>query len=225
MLVRLGRRPARRAVLAPLLWLLGLAAVVVLALGTGLPGLPELRSPVEQEQVDRSPPPVLQSLQDLARYNAATGNFQVVVDLERDVRNVPGLIAGERTLFLAQGSVDGFVDFGRLAQDAVQRSPDGSSVTVTLPPAELSPPRIDPSASRVVSRERGVLDRVGGVFSDSPTSERELYVRAEERMAEAARAGDLRRRTEDNTRAMLTGMLQGLGYRDVTVVFQPDARP
>lgn len=222
-----ARGTGRRAVLPPLVWLVALAAV--LAVGwtglPGLPGLPGVSNPVEQKTVDHSPPPLLQSLQDLARYQAATGNFQVLVDLERDVDNVPAAVAGERTLFLAQGGVDGYVDFSGLAGDAVQRSPDGRSVTVTLPAPVLSPPRVDPAQSRVVSRSRGVLDRVGGVFSDSPTSDRELYVRAEQRMAEAAQASDLRKRTEDNTRAMLTGLLKGLGYTDVVVEFRPDARP
>lgn len=202
-----------------LLGVLGLLALVVLTVR-----LPSLSNPFGSRDVDRSPPPLLQALQDLSRYQGASGTFQVVVDVERDVPHVPALVAGERTLFLAQGSVDGYVDLGRLGPDAVRVAPD-RSVQITLPPATLSPARVDPAASRVVSRSRGVLDRIGGVFSDSPTSERELYLAAQERMADAAAASDLRRRTEDNTRTMLTSLLGGLGYPDVTVTFTPDARP
>ncbi len=218
------RRRRRRTVLVPLLWLVALVAGVAVVLVAGVPGLPQLRSPFGQEEVDRSPPPVLQALQDLSRYQGAQGTYQVVVDVEDDVRHVPSVLAGERTLFLAQGSVEAYVEFGRLGPESIVRSPDGRSVTVTLPPAALSAPRVDAEHSRVVSRERGVLDRVGGVFSDRPTDDRELYVVAEQRLSEAAQAGELRARAEENTRQMLTRMLQAVGYEQVTVVFEPELR-
>ena len=221
-----SRRAGPRRRTSPYVWLaaLGLLVLVVLNLGVLTVGLPSLRNPFAQEQVDRSPPPVLQALQGLARFQGATGNFQVVVDAERDVPHVPALVAGERTLFLAQGSVDGYVDFSGLGPDAVTERPDGS-VEIVLPPAQLSEARVDPAQSRVVSRERGVLDRVGGAFSDNPTSERDLYLRAQQRMVDAAAASDLRARTEQNTREMLTTLLTGLGHPSVTVTFTPDARP
>src|SRR5690242_9303303 len=40
--------------------------------------------PLAESTVDRSGPVVLKSIQDLARFQAATGTFQVVVDLEKD---------------------------------------------------------------------------------------------------------------------------------------------
>ena len=219
--VALGRSRRRTS---PFVWLAALGLVALVVLGLGGIGLQSLPRPFAQEQVDRSPPPLLQALQDLSRYQGATGSFQVVVDVERDVDNVPSILAGERTLFLAQGTVDGYVELGGLGPESVQVGPD-RSVQITLPPATLSEARVDPEQSRVVSRQRGVLDRVGGAFSDNPTSERELYLRAEERMVDAAAQSDLRRRTEDNTRSMLTGLVKGLGYSDVTVTFTPDSRP
>jgi hypothetical protein len=198
-------------------------AVTGLLVGTLL-GL-RLPNPFGTEEVDRSPAVLLRSIEDLSRYQAASASFQVIVDLERDVKFVPSALAGERALFLAQGSVDGYVDFSGLGADAIAVSDDRRSVTVTLPPAGISKPRLDTEESRVISRSRGVLDRLGGVFSDNPTSEQELYVKAEERLRRAAAESDLRKRTEENTRTMLTGLLRGLGYEDVTVRFEPDRRP
>jgi len=206
----------------PLAWLGVLGALALLVSTLGLPSLP---NPFGSSKVDRSPPPVLQALENLSRYQGATGNFQVIVDVERDVANVPSVLAGERTLFLAQGSVDGYVEFGGLGPDAISTSEDRRSVTITLPPATVSEPHVDPAQSRVVSRQRGVLDRLGGVLSANPTSERELYLTAQQRMLDAAAQSDLRSRTQDNTRSMLEGMLRGLGYTDVTVDFRQDARP
>lgn len=173
----------------------------------------------EQRTVDRTQGAVLLALDDLSGYTAATGRFQVIVDIERDVGAVPSAIAGERVLFVALGSVDATVDFSGLGPDAVEVDPDRERVTIDLPAAELTDARVDPEASYVFERERGLLDRLGGIFSDNPTSERELYVVAEEQLEEVARDTRLRDRAEDNTRAMLLGLLHGLGFDTVTVRF------
>lgn len=49
---------------------------------------------------DRSGPALLKSLQDMHRYEAAVGNFQVVVDLEKDAAFLPDAIRGTRTLYV-----------------------------------------------------------------------------------------------------------------------------
>jgi hypothetical protein len=72
----------------------------------------------------------------------------------------------------------------------------------------------------VFSRERGLLDRLGSVLSDNPTSERELYLLAREKMQAAAASSDLLPRAEENTRAMLESMLRSLGYTEVSVTFR-----
>lgn len=205
--------------------ILVLLAIGLLAIGLPRLNLPSLSNPFGTKTVDRSAPVLLTSLTDLARFQAATGSFQVIVDDEKDVGNVPSLVAGERTLFVAQGSVDSYVDFTGIGKDAVTVSADGKRVDVVLPPAALSDVRVDPEQSRVYSRQRGLLDRLGGVFSDDPTSERELYLAAQRQMGEAAKAGGLQERAEDNTRSMLTGLLGTLGYTDVRVEFSPEVRP
>ncbi len=184
-----------------------------------LPGFP---NPFKTETVDRTNPALLQSLNDLSEYHAAEGNFQVIVDTEKDTRFVPSFIRGERTVYVAGGSVDAIVDFSQLDERSIQVSPDRTSVTVVLPAPTLGEPAVDPKQSRVVSRDRGVLDRIGSAFSDNPTSERPLVLAAQQKMQEAADQSDLRRRAEENTRSMLEGMLRALGYTNVTVTFAPN---
>ncbi|MGI8809641.1 MAG: DUF4230 domain-containing protein [Acidimicrobiales bacterium] len=201
----------------------GVIVVAVLA-GAGRLGglLPSLPNPFGSETIDRTQPALLQSLADLHEYHAATGNFQVIVDTEKDTRFVPSFIRGERTVFVAGGSVDAVVDFSRLDERSIQVSPDRTSVTVVLPTPTLAEPTVDPESSRVVSRDRGVLDRVGSAFSDNPTSERPLVLAAEEKMRESAAKSDLRAKAEDNTRRMLQGMLGALGFTSVNVTFSPN---
>lgn len=183
--------------------------------------VPSLPNPFSQESVDRSQPAVLKALEDLSEYRAATGYFQVIVDLEEDAKYLPSVVRGERTLFVATGTVDGAVDFSGLRDGAVKVADDGRGVEVTLPRPHLTPARVDPARSHVVSRERGILDRLGSVFSDNPTGERELYLLAERKLQAAAQDGDIVRRAEDNTRAMLDGMLRSLGFTHVSVRFEP----
>jgi hypothetical protein len=199
----------------------GVAVLVPLGL-QAIDALPQWGSPFEQQIVDRSPAALLVTLQDVAQYKAATGTFQVLVDVERDTPYVPSVISGERTTFFATGSVDALVDFSGLGPDRVAVSPDGRAVTVTLPAPVLSEPAVDSEQSRVVGRERGLAERLGGVFEDSPTGEQELYVLAGDKLAAAARESDLAARAEGSTRQMLTGLVGALGYEQVTVVFEAD---
>lgn len=182
--------------------------------------LPHWGNPFKQQIVDRSPAPLLLALQDLSQYHAATGTFQVLVDVEHDTAHIPALISGERTTFLGIGSVDAVVDFTNVGPDHVTVSPDRRAVSLALPAPRLAAAVVDPAASRVVGRERGLLNRIAAVFQDNPTSEQEVYQLAQARLNEAAKASDLSRRSQENTRQMLTTLARSLGFPDVTVTFE-----
>jgi hypothetical protein len=214
--------PPRRRSRVRLVAAIVLALVLVVAVA-GLSGLrlwPSFPNPFATRQVDRSQPVLLKAIEDLAVYKAASGSFQVVVDLEESTRGVPLALKGQRTLFVAGGSVDAEVDFSGIGKGAIKVSPDGQRVEITLPHARLTPARVDPAQSRVFSRERGLLDRLGSVLSDNPTSEHELYLLAQQRMQAAAAESGLAAQAERNTTAMLQSMLRSLGYKEVTVTFR-----
>jgi hypothetical protein len=208
-----------RRLSGPLLLVAAVVALLVL-----LPLLIPALNPFKEETVDRSGPVLLKSLENLSEYRAASANLQVVVDVERDTGLVPSFIKGERTLFVAAGSVDAAVDFAGLgrSQGAVRVSDDRKEVTITLPPPRLTEARLDPERSRVYDRDRGALDRIEEAFSDDGgADQQELYVLAEEKLTEAA-ASDPRllQTAERNTRAMLESMMRGLGFEKVTVRFE-----
>src|SRR3712207_5417973 len=104
-----------------------LAAAAAIAIAALLPSL----DPVGGDTRDRSRPVLIKSLEDLSAYHAATANMQVVVDVEQDARLLPSFIKGERTLFVAAGTVDAAVDFSGLSRDpdAVRVSEDRTAVT------------------------------------------------------------------------------------------------
>jgi hypothetical protein len=177
-------------------------------------------NPLEPEVVDRSTPALLLALDDLHEYHAATADLQVLVDVEIDTPWVPSIISGERVHFMAVGTADAYVDFENLDGDAVTLSADGESATIVLPAPEMSEVRIDPEESRVVDRDRGLVQRLGSAFVENPTDDSDLYALAERRIGAAAAESDLLDRAEANTRDMLTTLAMSLGVERVTVDFE-----
>ena len=212
----------RRRAPTLLLVLAGLVALAVIAVLLLIGPL----NPFGTETKDRSQPVLLKSLENLSDYHAATANMQVVVDVEQDAKLLPSFIKGERTLFVAAGTVDAAVDFRGLAKDpdAVKVSDNRRSVRLTLPAPKLLEPQLDPDRSRVYDRDRGITNRVEDVFSDNPGDEQPLYELATRKLSEAAKADpELRKRAQENTQHMLEGMMRGLGFEQVTVRFRPAA--
>ncbi|MDO8362430.1 MAG: DUF4230 domain-containing protein [Actinomycetota bacterium] len=175
--------------------------------------------PFTTKTVDHSPPPVLVNLRELADYHAAQAQFELTIDQEHDVQWMPSALAGERVQFVAVGSVDAVVDFSTLSGLAVVQSEDGTEVIITLPRPVLTEPVLDHDQSHVMNRDRGLLNRLGGIFSDNPTSESALYDAAIAKMAAAAEATDLLQQGEDNTKLMLYTLFKSLGYQKVDVRF------
>lgn len=168
-------------------------------------------------QTDRSQPVLLKSIQEISQYHGAVGNFEVVVELEEG-SGWPGFIAGERTLFVAAGTVNSHVDLSGLADEDLKLSADGKAVTVRLPEAKLDKPNLDFERSHIFDQDRGLVNRIIDAF-ETPEQE-QFYKLAETKMATAAEESELREQAADNTKAMLTGMFGSLGI-DVTFVENP----
>jgi hypothetical protein len=217
-------RAVRRGGRGLLVVIVAVGATTVVGLLVASLALPNLFGTSTHEQPNAV---VLAQLDDLSQYQAATGRFQTIVDVDEDANYLPDWVKGERKVLAAEGDVAAAVDFGSLDDSALDVSADGKSVTVHLPPPALQPADLDRANTRVIARERGILDRVDDALTNgNPSADDELYARAESKLTEAAGQSDLQARAEDNTRQLLTGLLQDAGYRDVTVVFDaPSADP
>lgn len=191
------------------------AVIVVLAAVLQLTGTLQGFSPFRVETIDRSHPAVLKELRDLSQYHAATGDYEVVIDIEKDAPWLPDFLAGERTLFVGAGTVNAYVDFGKLVEEMLVMSPDGKSVEVRIPEPVLDKPNLDNERSYVFDQKRGLVNRLGSVLDTQ--SQQEFYLAAEKRIAGAADKSELRKRASENTKTMLTGLLRALGFQ-VTVV-------
>jgi len=198
----------------------GVVVVLLVAL-LALFGLARLTHwPFGSEERDRSGPAVLTAMRDLSEYHAAAGQYQVIIDIQQDAKFLPDAIKGKRTIFLAIGSVDAYVDFRKLGDDAVSVSSDRKSVSITLPRAQLSTPNVDPNESRVLNQDLGLIDRLGNLFSDQPNPQnQQMYQLAQQRLADAARQVGLQKRAEDNTKTTLDKLMRSLGFTTVNITF------
>ena len=207
-----------------LMRLAGLAAAVagVIALLIVLSAvhlLPQLRNPFTTTTTQRSGPVLLKSITALSRYEAASGTFQVVVELASHTSFVPSFIAGSDTLFIGQGTEIAYVNFAGLTGKAIHVSANGSAVQVSLPAAQLEPAVLDVNQSYVYAQQQGLLNRIGNFFAGNPNSQQAVYVLAQDKIEQAARSSPLLFDAERNTRLMLDGMLSSLGFHQITVTF------
>jgi len=195
-----------------------LAAILVLS---AVHLLPRLRNPFAETTTVTSQPVLLKSITALSRYEAASGSFEVVVDLTKRVWLLPSFLAGSETLFIGQGTDIAYVDFSQLKSNAITVNATRTTVTITLPRAQLEPAVPNVSQSYVYAEQQGLFNRIGNFFSGNPNSEQQVYVIAQQKIQAAARQSPLIAQAQKNTQEMLTGMLTSLGFKQITVTFGP----
>ena len=208
---RIGSLPGLVVVIASVL-----VAILVLS---AVHLLPRLRNPFAETTTVTSQPVLLKSITALSRYEAASGSFEVVVDLTKRVSLIPSFLAGSETLFIGQGTDIAYVDFSKLKGNAITVSPDRTAVTIVLPRAQLEPAVLNVSQSYVYAEQQGLFNRIGNFFSGNPNSQQQVYVIAEQKIGTAARQSPLVAQAQKNTQEMLTGMLTSLGFKQITVSF------
>jgi hypothetical protein len=199
--------------------LVGAAALVVALSAARL--LPSIRNPFAEVTTARSGPVLLRSITALSRYEAASGSFQVVVDLTRRSSFLPSFIEGTSTLFVGTGSDIAFVDFSHLSGKAIAVSANRTAVTIEVPAAQLEPAVLNLRQSYVFAEQRGLLNRIGDFFSSNPNDQHQVYTIAQQKIQKAARQSGLVAQAEVNTRNMLISLLRSLGFQKVTVAFAP----
>jgi hypothetical protein len=141
------------------------------------------------------------------------------VDLEKDAKLLPDAIRGTRTLYVGAGTVDAYVDLGKVGENDVKVNGDRTSATLRLPHAQLGRPALDPDRSYAVSKQRGLFDRLGDLFSDNPNGEQAVQKLAVRHIGDAAKESELTARAESNTTGMLEGLLRSLGFKEVRVSY------
>ena len=195
------------------------AVLVLVVVLSAVHLLPQLRNPFAETTTVRSQPVILKSITSLSRYEAASGSFEVVVDLTKRTSLIPSFLEGSETLFIGQGTDIAVVDFSGLRNQAITMNANRTAVTVTLPKAQLEPAALNVSQSYVYAQQQGLFNRIGNFFSGNPNSQQQVYQIAQQKIQAAARQSPLLTEAQKNTEGMLTGMRTSLGFHRVTVSF------
>jgi hypothetical protein len=199
------------------------AVAVLIIVLSAVSLLPRLHNPFGETTSARSGPVLLKSITALSRFEAASGSFQVVVNLTQKANLLPAFLEGSQTLFVGQGSEIAYVNFGQLKGSAIQVSANRTAVTIRLPRPQLEPAVLNVRQSYVFAQQQGLLNRIGNFFSGNPDNQQQVYVLAQQKIQTAARQSPLLTEAQHNTTSMLTGMMHSLGFQQVTVTYAAPA--
>lgn len=193
------------------------AVVVLLGVIGSLTDFLHFSNPFGETTTTRSGPVLLKSITELKRFEAASGEFQVVVEVQNSSW-LPSFLAGSDTFFLGDGTVNAFVDFSNLDENHVKVSPDRLSATLTLPKPVLDPTALDVHKSYIIGQQEGVFDRL---FNNDPNKVQPLLVEATKQIDGAAQKSSLVSVAEKDTTQMLQSLLHSLGFTGtITVNYQ-----
>ena len=204
-----GKYPwVRGAILGAVLAVLLMGAIVWLSTGLGLLHLMGiLRGGRTQFNVDQ--PTVVHQIQQLQRLETVSYTMDKIISGEHANPYLPQFLAGDRLLLVVHGEVVGGINLAGLkASDVVIR---GGKVSIQLPLAEVFSTRIDNAKTRVYSRDTGLFS------SPDPNLESEVREEAERQLQQAALQDGILKTASDNARTTISGMLMGLGFREVDI--------
>lgn len=170
--------------------------------------------------VDRSGPTLLERVRTMEEFKAAEASFVQDIDVEKDTKFLPGVVSGERYVAIVTGTVDATIDLSGLDESAIVVDEAAGKVVVTLPRPELDEADVDEKSLRVLTHDRGFANRVGDFFSSSLEDQKEVFVKASEKMDEAAAESDLVQRAAENTEVWFQMFLTAAGFSDISVVWQ-----
>ncbi len=196
-----------------------MVAIGLVLIGSAIHLLPQLRNPFSETTTERSGPVLLQSIVQLSKYEAASGNFQVVVDISSTGSLLPSFLEGSDTLFIGIGTENAYVDFSKLKGPNVVVSPDHLTASLTLPKAQLEAAQLNVQQSYVFAQQQGLFTRVNSFLSGNPNSQQAVYELAQKQIEGAAAKSALVADAEKNTTTMLTSLLESLGFKNITVKY------
>ncbi len=119
--------------------------------------------------------------------------------------------AGDRIAMFAVARIQGGIDLAKLEDDAIFADRATGTVSVILPPAEITTILVDNEATAVYDRDTGLFTK------GDPQLERAARLAAEEVLVEQALENDILGLAEERAIQVITDLLTGLGYTDITV--------
>ncbi len=188
-------------------------AVLALAVGVALGhfGPAWLARPSEPKPL----PDVVTQVRELSRLEGVSYHVERVVDLKDQQQSLFGMIKAEDAILLvASGDVTAGVDLGRLRPEDVVVSADRSTVTLSLPPAEVFSARLDNDRTYVHTRATDLLAK------RKESLETDARRAAETTLQSAAEDAGIVKRAEESVKRTVQSLLRSLGFSTVRIEFR-----
>jgi hypothetical protein len=203
-----SRRSLLPGVLLGLLLAFFLIAALWFAAGLGVAHLLRaLRNNPTRINVDQAT--VVRQIQSLQRLETVSYTMDKIISGERANAYLPKFLAGDRLLLMVHGEVVGGINLANLQPGDV--TVRGQRITIHLPAAEVFSTRIDNARTKVYSRDTGLFS------SPDPELESQVREEAERQLRQAALQDGILKTAADNAHSTILSMLQGFGFREVTV--------
>lgn len=146
---------------------------------------------------------IIQEIRNISRLETTTYTIERVIEARQSDPDWPDWLRGDRLLLIANGTIVAGVDLEELEPSDVVVSPDGRSVTVTLPPVQIFNPNsiLNNAKTRVYDRQQGILAPPN---ANLESAARQL---AESQLLVAACEEGIMERTTEDARETVTKML------------------
>jgi Protein of unknown function (DUF4230) len=182
--------------------------------------------PDQVRQVVATPTPTVRDrggtilqIQALNRIETLRFSVERVVEAGTETGDWRDMLLGEKLLLIASGDVVAGVDLSRLRATDVNISPDGTSITIKLPPSEIFSAALNNQRTRVYDRDTRLGTQLTG--GEDPTLETQARQAAEGEILNAACEGDIMRRSADEAKRSMEQFLRLLNFESVTVIAEP----
>ncbi len=161
----------------------------------------------------------IQQMKSLNRLETQRFAIERVVEAST-VRGDPlDMFLGERLLLIASGDVVAGVDLSKLTDSDVIISPDGKSVTLTLPASEIFSARLNNERTRVYDRQTRLITQLTG--GQDPNLETQARQEAERQILAASCENGIMQRAADEAKRSMEQFLRLLEFENVTVIATP----
>ncbi len=195
-----------RAVLYVVLGAVAALALVLLFFSNTLRGIGDVFSQPGQlpplvasptPTINLTAPAVVQRIQSLSRLETTSYTIEKVIEAGVQGNVLEDLFFGDSLLLIARGTVTAGIDLSQISEQNVIVSPDGRTVTVQLPPAEILSNNLDSDGTRVYDRNQGLFARPDKDLETLARQQAEAQI-----LAAACEDGILQRASTDSQRAM-----------------------
>ncbi len=201
------------------LGIVAVALVAVIALPRLLNGfIPQVNVPDQIRQVVATPTPTLidrggtiLQIRNLNRLETQQYSSERVIEAKVERGNPLDLLLGDRLLLIARGTVIAGVDMSKIRDQDVVISPDGESITLTLPPTEIFLRTLDNEQTRVYDRQTGIF------ANQDENLETQARQEAEQQILAGACEDGVMQKAADAAQRSLEQFLKLAGFQTVTV--------